>query len=102
MRVIVMFDLPMQSKNEKKEYSKFRKFLLKNGYVMMQFSVYSRFCRNNTDMHKHIERVVKAKPKYGNVRILQVTEKQYINMAVVTGEFDFEEKAINREAMTII
>ncbi len=102
MRILVMFDLPMQSADEKKEYSKFRKFLLKNGYIMMQYSVYSRFCRNNTDVNKHIDRVVKAKPKFGSVRILQVTEKQYINMMCVIGEYSFEEKQIDRNPMTVI
>ncbi len=102
MRLIVMFDLPVGTSKEKKEYSKFRNFLLSNGYIMIQYSIYSRFCRNNTDINKHIKRISENKPKYGNVRVLQVTEKQYENMVFLTGEFNFHEKAINPNPLIII
>lgn len=95
MRIIVMFDLPTITHKEKQEYSKFRKFLLNNGYIMVQYSVYSRFCRNTTDTSKHIKRVSENRPKYGNVRVLQVTEHQYSSMVFLVGEFNFHEKNIN-------
>ncbi|MFV0424211.1 MAG: CRISPR-associated endonuclease Cas2 [Bacilli bacterium] len=102
MRIIVMFDLPTITHKEKQEYSTFRRFLLGNGYIMVQYSVYSRFCRNNTDVNKHIKRLIDNKPKYGNVRVLQVTEKQYENMVFLIGEFNFHEKTINTNPMIII
>ena len=52
MRVIVMFDLPVITDKEKKVATKFRKFLLDDGYIMMQYSVYSRICKNNDDLNK--------------------------------------------------
>ncbi len=97
-----MFDLPTLTSKDKKEYTTFRRFLLKNGYVMMQYSIYSRFCRNTTDTKKHIKRLVNNKPKYGNVRILQVTEHQYENMVFLIGDFNFHEKAINANPLLII
>ncbi len=102
MRIIVMFDMPMQTKKEKQIYSSFRRFLLTNGYIMIQYSVYSRFCRNNVDVNKHIERLVKNKPKYGNIRVLQTTEKQYSNMIFLSGEYNFHEKTINRFPLIVI
>lgn len=99
MRIIVMFVLPTQTQKEKQEYSTFRKFLLKNGYIMVQYSIYSRFCRNNTDTNKHIKRICDNKPKYGNVRVLQVTEHQYANMTFLVGEFNFHEKNINKNPL---
>lgn len=97
-----MFDLPTLTANDKREYSNFRRFLLNNGYIMVQYSVYSRFCRNNSDVNKHIKRLIENKPKYGNVRVLQVTEKQYENMVFLTGEFNFHEKTINPNPLIII
>ncbi len=97
-----MFDLPTQTNSDKKEYTKFRRFLLNNGYIMIQYSIYSRFCRNNTDVSKHIKRLVDNKPKYGNVRVLQVTEKQYDSMVFLTGEYNFHEKTINTNPLIII
>ncbi len=97
-----MFDLPTITIKEKREYTTFRKFLLNNGYIMIQYSVYSRFCRNNTDINKHIKRLIENKPMFGNVRALQVTEKQYENMIFLNGEFNFHEKAINSNPMIVI
>ncbi len=102
MRILVMFDLPMLTHKEKQEYSNFRRFLLNNGYVMIQFSIYSRFCRNTTDVSKHMKRLLNNKPKFGNVRALQITEKQYENMVFLSGEFNFHEKTINSNPLIII
>ena len=86
MRIIVMFDLPMVTEKEKKTATKFRKYLLDDGFIMMQFSVYSRFCKNNDDLNKHINRLKINAPKSGNIRLLQVTENQYNNMIMFSGE----------------
>ncbi len=102
MRVVVMFDLPMDSRKAKQEYTKFRRFLIQDGYVMVQYSVYSRFCRNTTNISKHVSRLRKNTPRFGNVRILQVTEKQYIDMEIIVGESSTQEKSVQRDALTII
>ena len=64
MRIIVMFDLPVITEKERKIATKFRKFLLDDGYIMMQYSVYSRICKNNDDLNKHIELLQNYSPDY--------------------------------------
>ena len=91
MRIIVMFDLPVITEKEKKIAVKFRKFLLDDGYIMMQYSVYSRICKNNDDLNKHINRLKINSPKAGNIRLLQVTENQYNNMIMFCGTKSVEE-----------
>lgn len=92
MRVIVMFDLPVVTERERKIATKFRKFLLDDGYIMMQYSVYSRICKNNDDLNKHINRLKINTPKNGNIRLLQVTENQYNNMIMFSGIKEIEEE----------
>ncbi len=91
MRIIVMFDLPVVTEKERKVATKFRNFLLKDGYIMMQYSVYSRICKNNDDMQKHINRLRINIPVQGNIRLLQVTENQYNNMLMLCGDKKTEE-----------
>ncbi len=86
MRIIVMFDLPVVSEKDRKLATKFRKFLLDDRYIMMQFSIYSRICKNNDDLTKHINRIKLKAPKTGNIRLLSVTEAQYNNMIMIFGE----------------
>ena len=91
MRIVVMFDLPVITENERKVATKFRKYLLDDGFIMMQYSVYSRICKNNDDLYKHINRLKINTPKTGNVRLLQVTENQYNNMIMFSGNKKTEE-----------
>lgn len=86
-----MFDLPVLTDKEKRIAIKFRDFLLDDGYIMMQFSVYSRICKNGDDLYKHINRLKINAPKSGNIRLLQVTEKQYNNMIMFSGSKKIEE-----------
>lgn len=86
MRIMVMFDLPVSSKKARKDYTRFRKFLINDGYAMMQFSVYSRITRNHDDAAKHINRLRANLPPRGSVRALTVTEKQYAAMLVLVGK----------------
>ena len=90
MRLIVMFDLPVITDKERKIATNFRKFLLDDGYIMMQFSVYSRICKNNDDLQKHINRLKIHSPKNGNIRMLQITEKQYSNIIMFAGSKEVE------------
>ena len=101
MRIIVMFDLPVGAEKERKMATKFRNFLLDDGYIMMQFSVYSRICKNNDDLQKHINRLKINTSKKGNIRLIQVTEKQYDNMIMFSGEKQIEEN-IAIESLLII
>ncbi len=92
MRIIVMFDLPVITEKERKIANKFRKYLIDDGFIMMQFSVYSRICKNNDDLNKHIKRLKINTPKNGNVRLLQITENQYSNMIMFSGRKKMEEE----------
>ena len=87
MRVIVFFDLPTLTSENRREYTKFRKFLIKNGFLMMQESVYTKMALNQTTATSIVESVRKNKPLEGIVQMMTVTEKQYNRMEYLCGEF---------------
>lgn len=86
MRVIVFFDLPMETSAEKRAYNRFRKMLLKSGFLMMQKSVYSKLALNQTAAKTIIEQVKNNKPKEGTVAVMVITEKQYSAIEYILGE----------------
>lgn len=86
MRVIVFFDLPTETIENKRSYRKFRKFLIKKGFVMMQESVYSKIALNTTVANAIAKQVRKNKPSEGLVQMLIITERQYSKMEYVVGE----------------
>ena len=85
MRVIVFFDLPTISPEDRKEYHRFRKFLIKSGFIMMQESVYSKLAQNSGVADAVINNVKKNKPSDGLVQLLSVTEKQFQKMEYIIG-----------------
>ena len=87
MRVIVFFDLPTLTSENRREYVRFRKFLIKNGFLMMQESVYTKMALNQTAATSIVENVRKNKPLEGIVQMMTITEKQYNRMEYVCGEF---------------
>lgn len=86
MRIVVFFDLPVESSQERSDYRAFRKFLIKSGFVMMQESVYSKIVLNNTVGEAVKESVRKHCTKKGLVQMLTVTEKQFERMECIVGE----------------
>lgn len=86
MRVIVFFDLPTLTKTDIREYTKFRKFLIKAGFVMMQESVYSKLALNQTAVEAVMRNVRKNKPSAGLVQVLCITEKQFSKMEYIVGD----------------
>lgn len=101
MRIIVFFDLPVVKKKERKVYAQFRRFLLNDGYDMIQFSVYSRLC-NGTDMtEKHLKRLNSSLPEKGSVRCLTVTEKQYAEMKFLVGKPTIKEKRVTTNQLSL-
>jgi CRISPR-associated protein Cas2 len=86
MRLIVMFDLPTTTYSSIKEYTCFRKFLLSEGFIMMQESVYSKLLLNGTDLQLLYERIKNNKPSKGVVQLLKITEKQFSSMIYLLGE----------------
>lgn len=91
MRTIVIFDLPVISKKERKLATRFRKFLLDDGFEMLQYSVYTRLCPDRDNANTHLERIKKAAPHSGSIRMLMLTERQFTEMAVVAGEKSAQE-----------
>lgn len=86
MRVLIFFDLPVTTKKLRRDYAQFRKALLKDGFMMLQYSVYSRLARNHDDAQKHLRTVQANLPPHGSVRSMIVTEKQYMQMQLLVGE----------------
>ena len=85
MRVIVFFDLPITTIQGIRAYTKFRRFLLKDGFIMMQESVYSKLAQNQLAANALISHIRKNSPDEGLIQILAVTEKQYSNMEMIIG-----------------
>lgn len=85
MRVMVFFDLPTEGLEDRRNYSRFRKFLIKNGFMMVQESVYSKLALNQTVAASISENVRRNKPPKGLVQLLVITEKQYSKMEFITG-----------------
>ena len=90
MRVVVFFDLPVLTEADRRNYRAFRKYLLKNGFLMMQESVYSKLVQNSAVSDSVIEQLKKNKPEKGLVQVLKVTEKQYAKMVFIVGEKNTE------------
>lgn len=86
MRIMVMFDLPVTTAAERREYAVFRRFLLKSGFLMLQESIYCKIAQNPTMADSIIDNVKKNKPSDGLVQVLRVTEKQYSKMEYIVGE----------------
>jgi len=91
MRLFVFFDLPVKQKEDRKIATKFRKELLNEGFTMLQFSVYCRICRGQDIVEREIRRIKQVLPPKGNIRILQVTDKQYGSMEFLVGKPKKEE-----------
>lgn len=86
MRIIVFFDLPVTTEKRRKEANKFRKYLIKSGFIMMQESVYCKLAPNDVTCVNIIKNLHKNKPTEGLVQILKVTEKQYSRMEYLVGK----------------
>lgn len=85
MWMLVLFDLPVLTKPERKEATRFRNFLLDEGFQMSQFSVYMRFCSGKEQVDTLTRRLEKGTPRTGKVHILTLTDKQYENAVCLDG-----------------
>lgn len=86
MWVLVFFDLPTETKQERKIYAKFRKDILKDGFTMFQFSIYLRHCASMENAEVHKKRVKKLLPEKGHVGIMTITDKQFGMMEIFYGK----------------
>ena len=100
MRVIVFFVFFTDTAKNRHDYTVFRKFLIKNGFLMLQQSVYVKLALNQTTVSAMIDSVKKNKPPAGLVQILTVTEKQFQKIELVSGEFSSD--IINSDERLII
>ena len=90
MRVLVFFDLPVITTENRREYRMFRNYMLKNGFLMLQESVYCKLALNGTAVKTIVDGVHKNKPDEGLIQLLTVTEKQYAKMDIVVGNMKSE------------
>lgn len=86
MRVMVMFDLPVLTAHQRREYRQFRKHLIQSGFVMIQESIYCKLVQNAIAADNIINNVKKSKPSEGLVQLIKITEKQYAKMEYIVGE----------------
>lgn len=98
MWIFVLFDLPTETRTDRRRATKFRKQLLDDGFGMFQFSIYTRFCasRENTDVH--LKRIRRILPKKGKVCMFTITDKQFGNMELFEAQ---EEAAANKPAQQL-
>ena len=89
--ILVFFDLPTETKKDRKIYSKFRKDIMKDGFAMFQFSIYLRHCSSRENADVHIKRVKRILPPKGHVGIMTITDKQFGMMELFYGK---EEKPL--------
>lgn len=86
MWVMVLFDLPTETKKERKIYTIFRKSLMADGFTMFQFSIYLRHCPSRENAEVHIRRVKMLLPTHGHIGIICITDKQFGDMEIFYGK----------------
>lgn len=101
MRLLVFFDLPVKTREERRIYTKFRRFLITDGYDMLQYSVYGRIVNGHDAEQKHLRRLKSHLPPKGSVRALTVTEKQFAGMKILVGTPSFQEKTIGTGQLSL-
>lgn len=92
MWIFVFFDLPVKTKKQRDLANKFRRFLIQDGYIMLQYSVYARICNGHERVDKHTKKLQQVLPPEGNIRVLEITDQQYGRMKVVVGKRKENEK----------
>jgi len=84
--ILVFFDLPTETKKERRIYTQFRKKIMADGFTMFQFSIYVRHCSSRENANVHIRRVKKLLPEKGHIGILTITDKQFGMMEIYFGK----------------
>lgn len=101
MRMIVFFDLPVKSKQERTAATRFRNFLLADGYHMIQLSVYARICNGTDSVEIHRRRLYQAIPPRGAIRMLVITERQYENIEILLGKRTVDDEPKQMEQLML-
>lgn len=102
VRVICIFDLPTITENDKRAYRDFRKFLIKNGFEMLQYSVYIRTCPNRSFANKFNQKIRQNSPRKGDIKLLMITEKQFEDMISIICEDKERHEILKSESLVII
>lgn len=102
MRLVVLFDLPVKTKKQRHDATAFRNFLLKDGYHMLQYSVYVRICNGADAVQKHRVRLYDHLPDNGAVRLLVITEKQYASIEILLGHLSDADQTFESQQLTIL
>lgn len=97
MWIMVLFDLPTETKADRKRYTDFRKKMLQDGFTMFQFSIYLRHCSSMQNADVHVKRVKKLLPPRGHVGIMTITDKQFGMMEVFYGKSPAEPVTISQQ-----
>ena len=100
MRIIVFFVLPVITVDERREYRKFRKYLISNGFMMLQESVYCKIELNAVSMQSTVNNIRLNKPPDGLVQVLKITEKQFAKMEFIVGNDNYD--IINSDAKLVV
>ena len=87
MRLLVFFDLPTLTPQNRRDYSRFRRYLVQHGYLLLQQSVYCKLALNPTAANLYLESLRRNRPPSGVVQVLTITEKQFSRMEFLLGEF---------------
>lgn len=101
VRILVLYDLPFVDIEDRKEYTRFRKNILKLGCYIVQFSVYAKVIKNEVYYKAFIEKLKNIIPERGEVRVIKLTEKQYEDMLFFNGAQNNFEKKISNNSLVI-
>lgn len=102
MRLLVFFDLPVDTSAQRKSYRTFRKFLVKDGYLMLQESVYAKLVVNDGAAGNAVQRLRKNRPPAGLVQALKVTESQFATMEYITGNREAYDELDTMEELLVV
>lgn len=102
MRLIVFFDLPMETAAQRRNYAQFRKYLVSSGYLMMQKSVYSKLALTERIATGLIAQLRANKPREGLVQVLKITERQYETIACIAGSVNEGYELDDTDAMVLL
>lgn len=102
MRVVIFFDLPVETKTQQKAYRDFIKYLKSEGYIRVQYSVYAKLCINKDAANTASKRLMMNKPVEGDIRYMIITEKQYQSIVNVNGSYSLQEQITTTDRTLII
>ena len=102
VKVLCIFDLPMATAKDQRAYRDFRKFLIKNGFEMLQYSVYIRTCPNRSFANKFYQRIMNNAPSKGDIKLLTITEKQFEDMVSINCSDKEKHQILKSESLVVI